>query len=57
MMNLALWIKSQDYRADQVQAFYPSLMVTATTMYHTHKYPLHKDPLHNAFLRYHDPKN
>ncbi|WP_350561415.1 YgiQ family radical SAM protein [Psychrobacter sp. CAL346-MNA-CIBAN-0220] len=73
MMNLALWIKSHGYRADQVQAFYPSPMATATTMYHTHKDPLHKvsrtegdmdivksgkqRKLHKAFLRYHDPKN
>ena len=73
MMNLALWLKSHGYRADQVQAFYPSPMATATTMYHTHKDPLHKvsrlegdmdivksgkqRKLHKAFLRYHDPKN
>ena len=73
MMNFALWIKSHGYRADQVQAFYPSPMATATTMYHTHKDPLHKvsraegdmdivksgkqRKLHKAFLRYHDPKN
>ncbi len=73
MMNLALWLKSYGYRADQVQAFYPSPMATATTMYHTHKDPLHKisraggdmdivksgkqRKLHKAFLRYHDPKN
>ena len=73
MMNLALWLKSNGYRADQVQAFYPSPMATATTMYHTHKDPLHKisrdegdmdivksgkqRKLHKAFLRYHDPKN
>ncbi|WP_367104596.1 YgiQ family radical SAM protein [uncultured Psychrobacter sp.] len=73
MMNLALWLKSHGYRADQVQAFYPSPMATATTMYHTHKDPLHKisrsegdmdivksgkqRKLHKAFLRFHDPKN
>ncbi len=73
MMNLALWLKSYGYRADQVQAFYPSPMATATAMYHTHKDPLHKvtraggdmdivksgkqRKLHKAFLRYHDPKN
>ena len=73
MMNLALWLKRNDFRADQVQAFYPSTMATATAMYHSGRNPLHKvtykseqvatvkDPeqrkLHKAFLRYHDPKN
>lgn len=73
MMNLALWLKKYDFRADQVQAFYPSPMATATAMYHSGKNPLRKvtyktegvetvkDPaqrkLHKAFLRYHDPAN
>lgn len=73
MMNLALWLKKNGFRADQVQSFYPSTMSTATAMYYTEKNPLHKvgyksaevktakDPeqrrLHKAFLRYHDPKN
>ncbi|WP_152208091.1 YgiQ family radical SAM protein [Marinobacter changyiensis] len=73
MMNLALWLKAKGFRADQVQAFYPSPMATATTMYHTARNPLRKvtyksekvgsvkDPqqrrLHKAFLRYHDAKN
>lgn len=35
MMNLALWLKKNGFRADQVQAFYPSPMATATAMYHT----------------------
>lgn len=35
MLNLALWLKKNGFRADQVQAFYPSPMATATTMYHT----------------------
>jgi uncharacterized radical SAM protein YgiQ len=35
MLNLALWLKSNGFRADQVQAFYPSPMATATAMYHT----------------------
>jgi uncharacterized radical SAM protein YgiQ len=35
MMNLALWLKRNGFRADQVQTFYPSPMATATTMYHT----------------------
>jgi len=70
MLNLALWLKRNGFKADQVQAFYPSPMATATAMYHTGKNPLRKvtykseqvesvkDPeqrkLHKAFLRYHD---
>jgi len=73
MMNLALWLKRNGFRADQVQAFYPSPMATATAMYHSGRNPLRKvtyrsesvetvrDPqqrrLHKAFLRYHDPAN
>lgn len=40
MMNLALWLKNNGFRADQVQTFYPSPMANATTMYHTAKNPL-----------------
>ena len=73
MLNLALWLKKNSFRADQVQAFYPSPMATATAMYRSGKNPLArityksdtveavKSPeqrtLHKAFLRYHDPKN
>jgi len=73
MVNLALWLKKNDFLADQVQAFYPSPMATATAMYHSGKNPLRKvtyksdtveivkNPekrrLHKALLRYHDPKN
>ncbi|MDX9873471.1 MAG: YgiQ family radical SAM protein [Spongiibacteraceae bacterium] len=73
MMNLALWLKRNGLRADQVQNFYPSPMANATAMYHSGKDPLHKvdrdSPavvvakglrqrrLHKAFLRYHDPAN
>lgn len=35
MMHLALWLKKNGFRADQVQTFYPSPMATATAMYHT----------------------
>src|SRR3990167_3359478 len=72
MMNLALWLKSSGFRADQVQAFSPPPMATATAMYHSGKNPLRKVTyksdgvaivkseaqrrLHKAFLRYHDPK-
>ena len=73
MINLALWLKKNKFRADQVQAFYPSPMATATAMYHSKKNPLRKvtyksdkveivkSPekrrLHKALLRYHDPDN
>lgn len=46
MMNLALWLKKNGFRADQVQTFYPSPMATATAMYHTSLNPLkgvHRD--------------
>jgi uncharacterized radical SAM protein YgiQ len=46
MMNLAIWLKKNGFRADQVQTFYPSPMATATTMYHTDLNPLkgiHRD--------------
>ncbi|HAU56132.1 MAG TPA: YgiQ family radical SAM protein, partial [Comamonadaceae bacterium] len=35
MMHLAIWLKKNGFRADQVQTFYPSTMATATAMYHT----------------------
>jgi radical SAM superfamily enzyme YgiQ (UPF0313 family) len=73
MLELALWLKRNGYRADQVQAFLPSPMATATAMYHSGKNPLRKVSrdseevivpkgfkqrrLHKAFLRYHDPEN
>ncbi|HEX5359707.1 MAG TPA: YgiQ family radical SAM protein [Fluviicoccus sp.] len=73
MMNLAVWLKKNGFRADQVQTFYPSPMATATAMYHSGKNPLRKVTrdsegvdivkgdrrrrLHKAFLRYHDPNN
>jgi uncharacterized radical SAM protein YgiQ len=73
MMNLALWLKHNKFRADQVQTFYPSPMATATAMYHSRHNPLKRvrrtndtlpvvdklkqRRLHKAFLRYHDPEN
>ncbi len=73
MMNLAIWLKQNGFKADQVQNFYPSPMATATAMYHTGKNPLKRVKrdgeevttpkgdkqrrLHKAFLRYHDPDN
>ncbi len=46
MLNLALWLKGNGFRADQVQAFLPSPMALATAMYHTGRNPLkgiHRD--------------
>ena len=73
MLELALWLKQNGFRADQVQAFLPSPMATATAMYHSGKNPLRKVTttsekvyipkglkqrrLHKAFLRYHDANN
>jgi len=73
MLELALWLKRNGFRADQVQAFLPSPMATATAMYHSGKNPLKRISraseevhiprgirvrrLHKAFLRYHDPNN
>ncbi len=42
MMHLALWLKKNGFRADQVQTFYPSPMASATAMYHTGRNPLRK---------------
>ena len=73
MMNLALWLKENGFRADQVQNFYPSPMASATAMYYSERDPLRRvgyktetvsipkgikqRRLHKAFLRYHDPDN
>ncbi|HEY0255161.1 MAG TPA: YgiQ family radical SAM protein [Kofleriaceae bacterium] len=72
MLNLALWLKKNGFRPDQVQAFLPSPMASATAMYHTGYSPLkslvaksrvhvvkriEQRRLHKAFLRYHDPHN
>ena len=40
MVALALWCKRNGFRPDQVQAFLPTPMATATTMYHTGRNPL-----------------
>jgi uncharacterized radical SAM protein YgiQ len=72
MLALALWLKRNGFRPDQVQAFLPSPMASATAMYHTGLSPLRslkaRQPvhvvkslaqrrLHKAFLRYHDAEN
>ena len=40
MMHLAIWLKKNKYRADQVQTFLPSPMALATAMYHSGVNPL-----------------
>jgi len=73
MLNLALWLKRNNFRLDQVQTFLPTPLAIATAMWHTEKNPLRKvgqdsetvpivrtgrqRRLHKAFLRYHDPEN
>ena len=73
MLELALWLKKNGFRLDQVQNFLPSPMALSSTMYHSGKNPLRpvaRDSedvftakksmtrrLHKAFLRYHDPEN
>ncbi len=73
MLNLALWLKQNDFKPDQVQAFLPTPLAIASAMYHSGKNPLGKinhrsekvrviksaeqRKLHKAFLRYHDPLN
>jgi uncharacterized radical SAM protein YgiQ len=73
MLNLAVWLKRNNFRPDQVQAFLPTPLAIASAMYHTGKNPLKRivpgqgnvsvvrglkqRRLHKAFLRYHDPKN
>jgi len=42
MLELALWLKKNRFKADQVQAFLPSPMSTATAMYHSGVNPLQK---------------
>ncbi|ASM48823.1 hypothetical protein PESP_a0589 [Pseudoalteromonas espejiana DSM 9414] len=70
MVNMAMWLKSNDFKLDQVQNFYPSPMANATTIYHTEmnslrniknnkeQVPVPKGArqrrLHKAILRYHD---
>ena len=40
MVKLALWLKENRFRVDQVQTFYPSPMALATAMYHSGRNPL-----------------
>jgi len=73
MLELALWLKKNGFRLDQVQTFLPTPLAIATAMWHTEKNPLRKvtadsegvavvrggrqRKLQKAFLRYHDPAN
>jgi len=73
MLQLALWLKKNSFRLDQVQAFIPTPLAIASAMYHSEKNPLRKVDykseqvttakgdkkrrLHKAFLRYHDAEN
>ena len=73
MVNLAQWLKRNEFKVDQVQTFYPSPMSLATAMYHSDKNPLKKitykseklytpktddqRKIQKALLRYHDPVN
>ena len=73
MVNLALWLKKNNFRLDQVQTFTPTPMALATTMWHTRRNPLkrlsrssekvdvvrdgYRRKLHKALLRYHHPDN
>lgn len=73
MLNLALWLKRNGFRPDQVQAFLPTPLAIASAMYHTGRNPLKRvrrrgdampvprglrqRRLHKAFLRYHDADN
>ena len=73
MLELALWLKRNDFRLDQVQTFLPTPLAIATGMWHTGKNPLKRvsvdseavpvvrggrqRKLQKAFLRYHDPRN
>jgi uncharacterized radical SAM protein YgiQ len=73
MLQLAIWLKQNKFRLDQVQAFLPSPMALATAMYYSGKNPLLKVSydsedvfsaknltqrrLHKAFLRYHAAEN
>ena len=73
MLNLALWLKKNHFRPDQVQIFMPTPMAIASTMYYSQRNPLkpisydsekvvtvkkgQERRLHKAFLRYHAPEN
>ncbi|HZV55532.1 MAG TPA: YgiQ family radical SAM protein [Rhodocyclaceae bacterium] len=73
MLELALWLKRNGFRLDQVQTFLPTPLAIATAMWHTERNPLKRisadservavvrggrqRKLQKAFLRYHDAEN
>ncbi|NEX23211.1 YgiQ family radical SAM protein [Thiorhodococcus mannitoliphagus] len=73
MLKLALWLKRNGFRLDQVQAFLPTPLAIASAMYHSERNPLKRVTRHServsvvrgqrqrrlqkALLRYHDPEN
>ncbi|HMY38250.1 MAG TPA: YgiQ family radical SAM protein, partial [Marinagarivorans sp.] len=73
MINLAKWLKANNFRLDQVQTFYPSPMALATAMYYSGRDPLKKITyksarvftpkgleqrrFQKAMLRFHDEKH
>ena len=73
MLELALWLKDNGFRLDQVQNFLPTPMTLATAMYHSGRNPLRRvhtasetlsvprggrqRRVQKAFLRYHAPEN
>ncbi len=73
MLELAIWLKKNKFRVDQVQNFYPTPMTRAAAMYFsdldvTHRISKESRKIKNvkkgnqrriqkAFLRYHDSKN
>ncbi len=73
VLALALWLKRNKFRLDQVQNFLPTPLAIASAMYHSGKNPLRKvnadseevatprtgrqRRIHKAFMRYHDPAN
>ncbi|TKB51307.1 YgiQ family radical SAM protein [Ferrimonas sediminicola] len=72
MANLALWLKENNFKLDQVQNFYPSPLANATAIWHTELDSMRKVShrsdrvtvakggrerrIHKAILRYHDPE-
>ncbi|MEI6563875.1 MAG: YgiQ family radical SAM protein [bacterium] len=67
MIELALYLKRENIRTEQVQDFYPAPLTIAAAMFHTGKDPMTGEPvyvartdnekaLQRALLLYHDPK-
>ncbi len=67
MIELALYLKRENIRAEQVQDFYPAPLTLAAAMFHTGKDPMTGDPVYvartdnekamqRALLLFHDPK-